>query len=59
MLLEGRRGSFGPNSEDLMSGFHVDIFSSNSASYNGGSSARRKLRYQGRQELPINRKSTS
>ena len=42
-----------------MSGFHVDIFSSNSASCNGGSSAWRKLRYKRRLELPINRKSTN
>ena len=34
-------------------------FSLNSASCNGGSSARRRLRYEQKLELPINRKSTS
>ena len=42
-----------------MSGFHVDIFSSNSVSCNGSVSARRKLQYENRLEVPINRKNTS
>ena len=34
-------------------------FSPNSASCNGGSSARRRLQYEQKLELPINRKSTT